>query len=46
MIAISFLLIGVLGFSQFAMWRYIRQTQADLIHLAVFVREKTGANKD
>ena len=38
MLALAFLLISFNGFSLFFLWRFTRQIQADLLHLAVHVR--------
>ena len=42
MLYLAFLLIGVNGFCLFALGRYTRQVQADLIHLAIHVRQLTA----
>lgn len=42
MLALSFFLIGVNGFCLFFLGRYARQIQADLIHLAIHVRQLTA----
>ncbi len=42
MLAFAFLLISFNGFSLFFLWRYARQVQADLIHLAIHVRQLTA----
>jgi len=41
MLAFAFFLIGLNGFCIFALGRYARQIQADLIHLAIHVRQLT-----